>query len=94
MHGYWKALKELEEKQPKDLVLELKDKLSKNLNETFLTSSVSNKIENDALNALISLGIPRPNAEKAIKNVIDSKRAIITIRRPDKKSAKKYLAYR
>jgi len=66
------SIKGIGRKTGERLVLELKDKLSKNLNEAILTTSVTNKVENDALNALISLGIPRPNAEKAIKNVIDT----------------------
>lgn len=65
------TIKGIGRKTGERLVLELKDKLGKNLQETVLTASVTNKVENDALNALISLGIPRPNAEKAIKNVID-----------------------
>jgi len=65
------SIKGIGRKTGERLVLELKDKLSKNLNEAILTTSVTNKVENDALNALISLGIPRPNAEKAIKNVIE-----------------------
>lgn len=65
------TIKGIGRKTGERLVLELKDKLSKNVSETILTASVSNKVENDALNALISLGIPRQNAEKAIKNVID-----------------------
>jgi len=65
------SIKGIGRKTGERLVLELKDKLSKNFNETILTTSVTNKVENDALNALISLGIPRPNAEKAIKNVIE-----------------------
>src|SRR5205085_11873567 len=66
------SIKGIGRKTAERLVLELKDKLSKNLNETILTSSVSNKVEIDALNALISLGIPKPNAEKALKSVIDA----------------------
>jgi len=65
------TIKGIGKKTGERLVLELKDKLSKNAQETLLTVSVTNKVENDALNALISLGIPRQNAEKAIKNVID-----------------------
>ena len=64
------SVKGIGRKTAERLCLELKEKLSKNLNDAILTTSVSNKIEIDALNALISLGIPRPNAEKAIKNVI------------------------
>jgi Holliday junction DNA helicase RuvA len=65
------SIKGIGRKTAERLVLELKDKLSKNLNEAILTSSVSNKIEIDALNALVSLGIPRLNAEKAVKTVLN-----------------------
>lgn len=65
------TIKGIGRKTGERLVLELKDKLSKNLQEAVLVPSVTNKVESDALNALISLGIPRPTAEKAIKNVID-----------------------
>src|SRR5205085_6724115 len=66
------SIKGIGRKTAERLVLELKDKFSKSYNEAILTSPiVANKIEVDALNALISLGIPRPNAEKAIKNVIE-----------------------
>ncbi|HEX8356642.1 MAG TPA: Holliday junction branch migration protein RuvA [Segetibacter sp.] len=66
------SIKGIGRKTAERLVLELKDKLSKNLNENILTSSIANKTENDALNALIALGIPRANAEKAIKSVINT----------------------
>ena len=66
------SIKGIGRKTAERLCLELKDKLSKNLNESILTTSVSNKLEVDALNALISLGIPKPNAEKALKNVINA----------------------
>ena len=65
------TIKGIGRKTGERLVLELKDKLSKNSQETVLALSVTNKVETDALNALISLGIPRLTAEKAIKNVID-----------------------
>jgi Holliday junction DNA helicase RuvA len=65
------SIKGIGKKTAERLCLELKDKLNKNLNDTILTSSVSNKVEVDALNALISLGIPKPNAEKALKNVVE-----------------------
>jgi holliday junction DNA helicase RuvA len=64
------SIKGIGRKTAERLVLELKDKLSKNLNETILTSIASNPIETDAVNALISLGIARPMAEQAIKKVM------------------------
>lgn len=66
------SIKGIGRKTAERLCLELKDKLSKNLNDAILTTSVSSKTEVDALNALISLGIPKPNAEKALKSVIDA----------------------
>jgi Holliday junction DNA helicase RuvA len=66
------SIKGIGKKTAERLCLELKDKLSRNLNDSVQTSTISNKIEIDALNALISLGIPKPNAEKALKNVVEN----------------------
>lgn len=66
------SIKGIGRKTAERLCLELKDKLSKSLNDSILTSTGSMTVESDALNALISLGIPKPNAEKALKNVIVS----------------------
>lgn len=82
------SIKGIGKKTGERLVLELRDKLSKNLNEAILTASVTNKVENDALNALISLGIPRPNAEKAIKNVIDTNDSNLQLEELIKKALK------
>ncbi len=64
------SIKGIGKKTAERLVLELKDKLVKNYNENLLSVPAANKVETDALNALVSLGIPRPNAEKAVKNVL------------------------
>jgi Holliday junction DNA helicase RuvA len=82
------SIKGIGRKTAERLVLELKEKLSKNYNETILTTSVANKIEIDALNALVSLGIPRPNAEKAIKNVLDKDDSLIMLEDLIKKALK------
>lgn len=82
------SIKGIGRKTAERLCLELKEKLSKNLNDANLTPSVSNKMENDAFNALISLGIPKPNAEKAIKNVIDANGANIPLEDLIKKALK------
>jgi holliday junction DNA helicase RuvA len=66
------SIKGIGRKTAERLVLELKEKLSKNLNDAILTSAVKNPIEADALNALISLGIVRPMAEQAIKKAMTS----------------------
>ncbi len=66
------SIKGIGRKTAERLVLELKDKLSRNLNENVVSLSVANPLETDALNALVSLGIARPVAEQAIKKVIAS----------------------
>ena len=83
------SIKGIGRKTAERLCLELKDKLSKNLNDAILSSSsINNKIEIDALNALISLGIPKPNAEKALKNVIDANGSSIQLEDLIKKALK------
>jgi Holliday junction DNA helicase RuvA len=82
------SIKGIGRKTAERLCLELKEKLSKNLNDAILTSSVSNKIEIDALNALISLGIPKPNAEKALKSVITANGAELPLEELIKKALK------
>lgn len=82
------SVKGIGRKTAERLVLELKDKLSKNLNDTILTTSVVNKVENDALNALVSLGIPRINAEKAIKTVVEANSGDIVLEELIKKALK------
>ncbi len=67
------GIKGIGRKTAERLVLELRDKLGKNITDAGLGSQSSmNNVANDALNALVSLGIPKPNAEKAIKNVINT----------------------
>ena len=83
------SIKGIGRKTAERLCLELKDKLSKNLNDAILSSSsINNKIEIDALNALISLGIPKLNAEKALKNVIDTNTGTIPLEDLIKKALK------
>jgi Holliday junction DNA helicase RuvA len=52
------------------LVLELKDKVSKISTTSSGNVAVGNTFEQDALNALIALGIARPVAEQAIKKTL------------------------
>lgn len=54
-------------KSAKRLILELKDKLLKTKGEVNLDTSPHNNLENDALNALVSLGIARNAAFVAIQ---------------------------
>lgn len=64
------AIKGIGRKTAERLVLELRDKFGKQANESLISTSVNNRMELDALNALISLGIARPSAEQAIKKAL------------------------
>ncbi len=62
------SIKGVGKKTAERIVVELKDKLGKISTETAIISTTqSNTIEQDALNALIALGIGRNNAEAALK---------------------------
>jgi holliday junction DNA helicase RuvA len=65
------SIKGIGKKSAERIVLELRDKLGKGKDERLnISSQGSNTLEQDALNALITLGIARPAAENAIKKVI------------------------
>ena len=82
------SIKGIGKKTGERLVLELKDKLTKNYNENLVALPAANRIENDALNALVSLGIPRVNAEKAIKSVVTTENTNILLEDLIKKALK------
>jgi holliday junction DNA helicase RuvA len=65
------SIKGIGKKSAERIILELRDKVGKGREETInISSHTSNTLEQDALNALITLGIARPAAENAIKKVI------------------------
>lgn len=64
------SVKGIGKKTAERLVLELRDKLGKQATESIISASVNNRVEVDALNALISLGIARPTAEQALKKAV------------------------
>jgi len=64
------SIKGIGKKSAERIILELRDKLGKGKEDTTNISSLTNNtLEQDALNALITLGIARPAAENAIKKV-------------------------
>jgi holliday junction DNA helicase RuvA len=65
------SIKGIGKKSAERIILELRDKVGKGKGETNISSLISNTLEQDALNALITLGIARPAAEQAIKKVIN-----------------------
>lgn len=65
------SIKGIGRKSAERIVLELKDKLGKQMPAgSTISPLVNNSLELDALDALVSLGIARPLAEQAIKKVM------------------------
>jgi holliday junction DNA helicase RuvA len=65
------SIKGIGKKSAERIILELRDKVGKGAAETNISSLINNTLEQDALNALVTLGIARPAAEQAIKKVIN-----------------------
>lgn len=61
------SIKGIGKKSAERLIVELRDKLSKQSADNIITGKHENNIENDAIFALISLGIVRNLAEQAVK---------------------------
>ena len=70
------------------LVLELRDKVSKMSSTSIGIQSHGNTLEQDALNALVALGISRPVGEQSIKKIIVSDPTINTLEELIKKALK------
>lgn len=60
-------IKGIGKKSAERVVLELKDKMGKHMPGTVSSSLINNTLEQDALNALVALGIARNMAENAVK---------------------------
>jgi holliday junction DNA helicase RuvA len=66
------SIKGIGKKTAERVVLELRDKLNKQPTEINIGTLVNNTLEQDALNALLSLGISRQAAEQAIRKVVST----------------------
>ncbi|HEY0272669.1 MAG TPA: Holliday junction branch migration protein RuvA [Chitinophaga sp.] len=76
-------------KTAKRIILELKDKLKKNKEDiTYLSVATHNTMEDDALNALVTLGIARNMAEQAIQKVMKANPPIQDLEELIKKALK------
>ena len=65
-------VKGIGKKMAERLVLELKDKMGKTVVENSNSSLINNTLEQDSLNALVALGIPRASAETAVRKAVQS----------------------
>jgi len=86
--GLLESVKGIGRKTAERLVLELKDKMSKLPTTVPGDASGGNTLEQDALNALVALGITRPVAEQAIKKVVISSPTKHTLEELIKKALK------
>jgi len=66
------SVKGIGRKTAERLVLELRDKMTKLPSISSLDAPGGNTLEQDALNALVALGITRPVAEQSIKKIVIS----------------------
>jgi Holliday junction DNA helicase RuvA len=82
------SIKGIGKKSAERIVLELRDKMSKHNPVTNLSPLINNTLEQDALNALITLGIPRNAAEQAIQRVIKADPGITAVEDIIKKALK------
>jgi Holliday junction DNA helicase RuvA len=82
------GVKGIGRKTAERLVLELRDKVSKMPTTVAGIQSHDNTLEQDALNALVALGISRPVGEQAIKKIIISNPTINTLEELIKKALK------
>lgn len=82
------SVKGIGRKTAERLVLELKDKISKQPFDTNLTHKTGNSLEQDALNALVALGISKPMAEQAINKITHTEPPITQLEDLIKKALK------
>jgi len=82
------SVKGIGRKTAERLVLELRDKVNKQSFEPGMSSVKGNILEQDALNALIALGISKPIAEQSINKILRSEPSIIHLEDLIKKALK------
>ena len=82
------GVKGIGKKTAERLILELKDKVGKIITDINIPLTASSSLQQDALNALIALGISRQQAEASIQKLILSEPSITNLEELIKKSLK------
>lgn len=82
------SVKGIGKKTAERLVLELRDKLGKYPLDSNLSVQAGNSLEQDALNALTALGIPRLQAEQSIQKIILAEPSVLKLEDLIKKALK------
>jgi holliday junction DNA helicase RuvA len=82
------SVKGIGKKSAERIILELRDKISKTSYHTNISPLINNSLEQDALNALIALGIARPTGEQAVQRVLKAEPALSKVEEVIKKALK------
>ena len=82
------SIKGIGKKSAERIVLELKDKFAKTPFDSNISTLKNNSLEQDALNALIALGIARPAGEQAIQRILKADPTLEKIEEVIKKALK------
>ena len=82
------SIKGIGKKSAERIILELKDKLSKTKPGLNISPLINNTLEQDALNALIALGIARASAEQAVQRVVKAEPSLSAVEEIIKKALK------
>jgi Holliday junction DNA helicase RuvA len=82
------GVKGIGKKTAERLILELKDKVGKIISDINIPVTASSSLQQDALNALIALGISRPQAEASIQKLVLAEPSITNLEELIKKSLK------
>jgi Holliday junction DNA helicase RuvA len=82
------SIKGIGKKSAERIILELKDKMIKTSGYTNISPLINNTLEQDALNALVALGIARPTGEQAVKKVLKAEPGLSQVEDIIKKALK------
>lgn len=82
------SIKGIGKKSAERIVLELKDKFTRTPFDSNISTLKNNSLEQDALNALIALGIARPAGEQAIQRILKADPTLEKIEEVIKKALK------
>lgn len=82
------SIKGIGKKSAERIILELRDKFGKMRASTNISPLIDNSLEQDALNALITLGIPRTAGEQAIQRVLKAEPNLTAVEDIIKKALK------
>lgn len=82
------SIKGIGKKSAERIILELKDKMIKTSGYSNISPLINNTLEQDALNALVALGIARPTGEQAVKKVLKAEPGLSQVEDIIKKALK------